>query len=134
MRRRERHALAAQLVEECEAFLLGHYAETLASSRASVPVWAWTNLLAHGGETDLRGAASTTATGVLATFADARARLAAHVLEAAGTDSSLAELQSSVLAPLELRLAGQRAVEDWDSATWFAAVWTALRHRHSRRP
>ncbi len=38
------------LVTECEAFLDGTLAEYWDERGADVPVWAWTNLLAHGSE------------------------------------------------------------------------------------
>lgn len=127
MWRRERRALAGELVSECEAFLRGRYAETLVARDADVPVWAWTNLLAHGSETDLRVAASNAPLGARTTFADARAQLAAHLLDAAGPDCTLEELQTAVLAPLELNLARRPAVEHWDRGRWSTAVRTALR-------
>jgi hypothetical protein len=46
-----------QLVDDCEAFLAGSYAEQLLHRDERVPVWAWANLLAHGTEEAIRAAA-----------------------------------------------------------------------------
>lgn len=134
MRRRERRALSAQLVSDCEAFLLGHYAEQLATQGLAVPVWAWTNLLAHGSEPDLRAEAASPGLPDDANgWHAARARLASLLLDAAGPECSLAELQASVLAPLELRLANHPTVERWDRRTWTETVRAALAaHRPTR--
>ena len=56
MWRRDRDPLGRSLVAECEAFLAGRYAEHLTHLGRRIPVWAWTNLIAHGNEQDLRHA------------------------------------------------------------------------------
>jgi hypothetical protein len=45
--------LGAELVAQCEAFLEGRLAEQVEGQVVRVPVWVWTNLLAHGAEQDL---------------------------------------------------------------------------------
>lgn len=127
MWRPERKALAAELVSDCEAFLLGRYAEHVSDRGVPVPVWAWTNLLAHGSESDLRAAGASLGAPRSDAWHAARARLADEVLAATGPDRPLAELQAAALAPLELSLAGRDAVERWDRRTWLATVRAALR-------
>jgi hypothetical protein len=137
VRRREGHAPAVDLVADCEAFLLGLYAERLMALDAPVPVWAWTNLLAHGSAHQLRAEAVHVAKGVTridARHTDgwraARAHSAAEVLRATGPQCPLAELQSSVLAPLELSIASCASAEHWDRRTWLEVVRSALREHH----
>jgi hypothetical protein len=52
--RRDEQRAAAELDSEAAAFLVGRLAERPQVSTGDVPVWAWTNLLAHGSEGDLR--------------------------------------------------------------------------------
>uniref|UniRef100_UPI00397DF477 hypothetical protein n=1 Tax=Salmonella sp. SAL4435 TaxID=3159890 RepID=UPI00397DF477 len=42
------------LANDCESFLAGRLAEHLYLRQGGVPVWAWTNLLAHGTVDELR--------------------------------------------------------------------------------
>lgn len=136
MRWRERRALTAELVSDCEAFLLGRYAERLSARGMTVPVWAWTNLLAHGSEADLRAEAQAArAPDGPPGWRAARGTLAAQLLQATGPGCSLAQLQASVLAPLELRLANRPIVERWDRRTWIETVRAALAsHRPTHHP
>lgn len=134
-RGRER-ALRREAVEECEAFLLGRYAELLESRSTAVPAWAWTNVLAHGDPDDLHRAAedcpasTTTSRGWRA----ARAYLASELLETAGRNGSLADVQRQVLAPLELQLAARRDVRSWTPRQWVTTVRSSVdAYRHSQR-
>jgi len=132
--RPEHNAGAVELVADCEAFLLGRYAEELSARGAPVPVWAWTNLLAHGSEEDLAASAASLGSAGASPWRAARARLAGELLSATGPDCALTELQGAVLAPLELSLAAREAVERWDRRTWLSTVRAALRaYRPSRR-
>ena len=45
---------ARALVQECEWYLSGDFAEQCAQQGDLVPAWAWMNLLAHGTEAQLR--------------------------------------------------------------------------------
>lgn len=134
-RRRHEAADAEELAAECEAFLAGRYAERVEDLPAPVPVWAWTNLLAHGSAEDLRAATVTprrAAAGVRS-WHSARAYLAVEVIEAAERYGSLSELQESVLVPLELSLAGRAHVDHWSCNRWVRTVRAALAgHRHAR--
>lgn len=124
MWRPERKALEAELVAEREAFLTGGYAERLSARGAAVPVWAWTNLLAHGSETDLRTTVDSHGGAGTEAWHTARARLAAELLSASRPERLLAEIQGAVLAARE-------GVERWDRRTWPATARAALR---SNRP
>ena len=59
-RRRHRDG---EVITASEALVEGRYAEHLAGRRCAVPVWAWTNLLAHATDDQLRHAASVRPTG-----------------------------------------------------------------------
>lgn len=136
MWRHDRRSLAAELVSDCEAFLRGRYAERLEGQRVAVPVWAWTNLLAHGNESDLQEEAAGARAGESGTMGWrwARAHLASELLAAIGPDRTLPQIQSQVLVPLELSLAGRSAVQHWDRRTWLETVRAAIRaHRSTRR-
>ncbi len=63
VRRGHQRRAEAALVTEGEAFLLGSLAELIERWAGSGPVWAWTNLLAHRTEEDLRDAAAVWAGG-----------------------------------------------------------------------
>jgi hypothetical protein len=132
----EGHVLEGELVAECEAFLLGHYAERLDNESSVVPVWAWTNLLAHGTEEEVRQVAAGGSLGPVHTrgWRSARAYLATELLTAVDRGSSLEDLQRNVLSPLELRLSARRGAS-WDAQRWVETVRSALRdYEHSHRP
>ena len=128
MWRREQRSLGTELVADCEAFLLGGYAERLESLSIAVPVWAWTNLLAHADEHALR--AELVAAGAGERPDDewhaARAYLVAEVLDAAGRVGTLAEVQWTALVPLEMVLATRPDVGDWSCRQWVDAVRAGL--------
>jgi hypothetical protein len=115
----------AALVSEGEAFLLGSLVDLIESRAGNVPVWAWTNLLAHGTEEDLQGAAATVLAGGVAEHTQwhqARSYLAAEVLHCAQLHGSLAELQRAVLVPLELGLTSRPEVAGWGPGRWATTV------------
>lgn len=136
MWRRERRALGAELVGDAEAFLKGRYAERLAAMSVEVPVWAWTNLLAHGDEDQLRAEAEAVCTspGEFGAWRTARAYMAAVVLGSVTPQRPLEDLQASVLQPLELELASRPSVQRWDRQTWVNALRHALAERPTRHP
>jgi hypothetical protein len=132
----EDRALGRQLVADCEAFLVGRYADELDARRLTVPTWAWTNLLAHGSATDLRLRAGTAPQGTPASTAwrAARAYLATEILDSVDRGASLAELQRAVLRPLELQLAARRDVRAWRPQRWVRTVRAAVAaYQHTRR-
>lgn len=125
-----------ELVAECEAFCLGHFAEHTSEASHAVPVWAWTNLLAHGTEEELRREEAECADrrGGARDWRGARAYLVTEVLEVLGRGGSLQELQCQVLKPLELELSGHRSVDWWTPRRWVTTVRAALGvYEHSRR-
>lgn len=131
--RREQRSLGAELVADCEAFVLGHYADRLEARSIAVPVWAWTNLLAHATEQELR--AEMFATGAAGPggheWHAARAYLAAEVLDAVNREGALWAVQGSALMPLELALAARTDVSAWSCRQWVDAVRAALAHPRS---
>ena len=88
-----------ELVSECEAFLAGDYAERLRRRSQPVPAWAWTNLLAHGTEEELRAEQARPPDSHHRRWRAARAYLSAEVLTAVERGRSLHELQFEVLQP-----------------------------------
>lgn len=134
-RRRKARALGAELTADAEAFLTGRYAERLEAQDRVVPVWAWTNLLAHGSAASLRlEAVGAAFPAEPRTWRSARAVLASEVLDAAPSEETLGEVQAAVLAPLELKLSMRSDATRWGQRTWTEAVRAALRsHRASRQ-
>lgn len=139
MWRRDQGHEAAALLDECDAFLAGQYAEQLGARGEAVPVWAWVNLLAHGTEEELRRALHPAGSELLGdssrAWLEARSYLAGEVLDAVATGySSLHELQSELLVPLELALAAHDRLAWWGPGQLVATVRMALQeHRSSRR-
>lgn len=133
MWRREQRSLGAELVADCEAFVLGRYADRLEGLSIAVPVWAWTNLLAHAGDQELRAElfAASANERPMSEWHAARAYLVAEVLDAAAREGTLAELQWSALVPLELALATRPDVGSWTCRQWVDAVRAALAGRRS---
>ena len=110
---RDRNARNAELIGDCEAFLAGHVAERIEGRAASVPAWAWTNLLAHGSEHDLCSERAIVRPRQVTSGDEwhaARSYLAVEVLNLAAEFGPLADLQRSVLVPLEQRLASRPEV------------------------
>lgn len=123
-------------VSDCAAFLLGGYAEYLEGRSVSVPVWAWTNVLAHGCRDDIDRAAAGARGGSSSTrkWRVARAFVAGEVLDMVGHGTSLTDIQRKVLVPLELELVSRRGVWAWTPQCWLDTVRAALRsYRPSRR-
>jgi hypothetical protein len=136
VRQESRRHMARELAGECEAFLTGTYAERAVQRGGDPPVWAWTNLLAHGGETQLVDEARGHAKDVLPSrrWREARAYLATELLARARRGTSIARLQREVLVPLELQLASRPGVQCWQPQEWVTAVLAALdEHRQAHR-
>jgi hypothetical protein len=136
MWRRDRNPDERELVEECEAFVTGLYAEYLVAHSRPVPVWAWTNLPAHGTERDLRAAVASGGGGVpiaAQPWWSARAYLAGELLERVAAGRPLRSLQRIVLTPLELELAARLEVQSWRPAQLVRTVLTALDERRFTR-
>lgn len=121
----ERAAMSRTLVAECEAFLHGHLAEEIDGRAERVPVWAWTNLLAHGSETDLQAERRAPYRRVNASnerWRAARSYLAEEVSDLAEKDDPLIEIQRKVLVPLELQLAARSEADWWGPGQWVSEV------------
>ena len=135
--RREWSWDSAEIVGACEAFLLGRLLEHVEEHAAPMPVWVWTNLLAHGTEDELRlerAAVRERTTTSRGDWREARSYLASEVLDLAATYGPLAEVQRAALVPLELELAARADVVDWSARQWVGAVQASLSgYRHARR-
>jgi len=121
--------ITALLVSDCEAFLLGSYAQLLDERSEPVPVWAWTNLLAHGTGEDLAWATSDVHGGRFSSrrWRVARAFAASEVLAAVERGATLADVQREVLVPAELAIADQRGAWAWTPQQWLETVRSAIR-------
>ncbi len=129
--RREKRGLAAGLIEECQAFLVGSYADHLDGKGLTIPTWAWTNLLAHGSVADLHRAedsSHTQGSPAHLQWRAARSHLAREILDQSrNCPVDLEELQRKVLIPLELELARRcEASTRSDPHAWVVAVRAAL--------
>lgn len=122
---------AAVLIDECQAFLDGRFAELAGAGEGAVPVWAWLNLLAHGTEAELRAAARVLADEV--GWAQARSFLAGEVIDVVDSGrATLTELQRDVLLPLELDVVGVRTGR-WTPGRLVRGVLALLPSTHARR-
>jgi hypothetical protein len=131
-RREQAGAGDGVLVTECEAFLDGTLAEYWDERGVDVPVWAWTNLLAHGSQALIgesvarptrprRGARS---------WRIARSYLAHQILGVTDDRYTVPQLQTSVLIPLELEMAARAEVGHWTPRQWVDTVDSAIRNQH----
>ena len=136
MRRRRLDGGEDEVAAECAAFLTGTLVEGLEAAGRAVPVWAWTNLLAHGA-TELIDESYTRSYRhrlLARSWSNVRAQLADLILEMTSGRCTLGELQESVLIPLELDLASRPEVSFWNHHQWADAVTDALHHHdHSRQ-
>lgn len=118
---------------ECEAYLNGTLAEFWEEQGTAVPVWTWTNLLAHGSESQLHESLYHSArprrTG--RSWRIARSYLAFQVLDLASEDFTLEQFQSAALLPLELELAARPEVDRWTPRRWVDTVEELIRSQHS---
>jgi len=135
MWRRNRALAEVDVVAGCEALLSGTYVEFLEHRAHVVPVWAWTNLLAHGSDDALRDAQSSRhARGRRNDlWRAARAYLAGEVLGSVSMSNPLSRVQADVLVPLELSLAADVAVVSWRPRHWVTAVLVVMEPRRQSR-
>lgn len=133
----KRSVAANQLIAESEAYLAGDLAELYQHRDGYVPVWAWTNLLAHGDEARLRRAYQAEQDrniGVEQRWLAARSYVAGEVLALADQEGSLRLVQQQVLIDVELDLSMRSLVDDWSPEGWVGTVMAALdNHRRVRR-
>lgn len=126
----EQHTACGTIALECEAFLDGSLAEYWDDKGMEVPVWTWMNLLAHGdarriGECVLRPDRLRRPS---RSWRVARSYLAFEVLDLTDLEFTLADLQASVLIPLELEMAARADVDAWTPRQWVDLVEDALRN------
>jgi hypothetical protein len=133
MHKRQQRTGVGTLALECEAFLHGTLAEFWDERGVMVPVWAWTNLLAHGSESMIAGSTARPPKPrrINRSWRIARSYLAHQLLGLSGTQGTLAGLQSSILIPLELEMADRPEVDRWTPRQWVDTVDHALRGQHS---
>ncbi len=125
-----------QVAAECAAFLSGTLVERLEADGRAIPVWAWTNLLAHGSAELIAGSNTRPCRHrlLLRSWWTARAQLADLILEMTRGQCTIDELQESVLIPLELDLSSRAEVSFWNHHQWMDTVTDALYyHDHSRQ-
>jgi len=132
---REQAVGCSVLANECTAFLNGTLAEYWDDKGLTVPVWAWTNLLAHGNEDRIADAVARPrcARRMARNWSVARSYLALEILGLLEESLSLEELQCEVLIPLELELSSRSEVCRWTPTHWLEVVDSALRNEHSTR-
>ena len=132
MGKQRRDRAGGVLATECEAYLNGTLAEFWEERGTSVPVWTWTNLLAHGSESQiyqsLHRPTKPRRTG--RSWRIARSYLAYQVLDITSEELTLEELQSTILLPLELGLAAHPEVDHWTPRRWVDIVDAAIRNQH----
>jgi hypothetical protein len=135
MMKREHTVGCSVLANECSAFLNGTLAEYWDDKGLVVPVWAWTNLLAHGDEDRIADAVTRPRCSRRAArkWSVARSYLALEILGLLHESLSLEELQGDVLVPLELELSTRQDVSRWTPTQWLEAVDNVLRNEHSTR-
>jgi hypothetical protein len=125
----EHSSQSRTLVADSEAFLLGDLAEEMDGRQGRVPVWTWTNLLAHGSEDDLHAVGQGPRVRLSASadrWRAARSYLVEEVFDLAERYGPLTELQHKVLVPLELELASSAEVDWWGPGQWVNAVRARL--------
>lgn len=132
---REQAVGCSVLANECSAFLKGTLAEYWDDKGLTVPVWAWTNLLAHGDEDRIADSVARPrcVRRIARSWSVARSYLALEILGLLDESLSLEELQCEVLVPLELELSSRSEVNRWSPMQWLDAVDSALRNEHSTR-
>lgn len=125
--------MSRELVEGAGSFLSGSYAEHLKVRRTAwVPVWAWTNLLAHASLPELQRDAADGGKVARDEWRRARSYVAAEMAARCRDEEELQELQRTVLRPLQLDLITQD-LQKCSVQQWVRVVLTAIRssERHS---
>jgi hypothetical protein len=125
--------LERDVVNDSEAFLLGHLAERFMQQGSDIPAWAWLNLLAHATYDELRSEVTAEPMEHLGVrnWQRLRAYLATEVLAIADGPGTLLALQESVLRSLELEVAASSEAKWWIPSEVASHVNAALA---ARRP
>jgi hypothetical protein len=117
-----------RLVQECEAFLEGHWANALDAFGQPIPPLAWLNLLAHGSIRDITAASHWSASHSVVD-------MTARILRVASSEEVLRELQWEALVPLELELLGSKEAASLDTQMLQRSVLDAVESfRHESEP
>jgi len=133
-RQRDLNAPASDVVEEATRLLTGRARETIPPAHGA-PAWVAVNLLAHGTESQLRGAAAPRDHMTAAGWTAALAYLSSALLAFAATEGDLTSVQREVLVPLELALLAGTATAPSTLGQLAALVMDALdTHRVRRDP
>jgi hypothetical protein len=129
MRKQRRAVSAAAVVAGCEAFLSGTLAEYWERQGFTVPVWAWTNLLAHGSAEQIADSVGRPQRSrrIARSWRIARSYMANELLEVTDGPRQLRAMQAEILIPLELEMATLPAVRQWTPRQWVDAVDWAIR-------
>jgi hypothetical protein len=132
---RNRALAEVDVVAACEALLSGTYVEFLEHRDRVVPVWAWTNLLAHGSDDELSAAQSSRHPRGRRNdlWRAARAYLAGEVLGSVSLLNPLGRIQADVLVPLEQSLMSDVDVASWRPRQWVTAVLVVMEPRRQSR-
>jgi hypothetical protein len=127
MQKGDDHARCGTIVLECEAFLDGTLAEYWDDRGAAVPPWAWLNLLAHGSEDQIRASIARPSRPRRASrsWRTARAYVAYALLTLVDAENTLADMQRSLLVPLEFQMAELPEVR-WSPRQWVDMLDAAL--------
>jgi hypothetical protein len=131
---REREAMGSSLVcQECEAFLDGTLAEFWDDRGIVVPVWAWTNLLAHGNESLITETVARPYRNrrITRSWRIARSYLAYELFDLIDPEFTLDDMQAAVLIPIELQMSSSAEVSRWSPRQWVEVVDDAIRNQHS---
>ncbi len=134
MHKRERQAIGSNVVgQECEAFLEGTLAEFWDDRGVVVPVWAWTNLLAHAAENLITETVARPYRNrrVTRSWRIARSYLAYELFDLIDPEFTLDDIQAAVLVPIELQMAASPEVSRWSPRQWVEVVDDAIRNQHS---
>lgn len=113
VRSRRRNSREDALADECAAFLTGPLTDRLETDSLTVPIWAWSNLLAHGSPDMLADAVSR----------PSRRRLLNRRWWIA---------RAQLADPFKLEFAARTDVPFWTAHQWVNTV-TAELHRHHHR-
>jgi hypothetical protein len=116
------HTGCGTIVVECEAFLEGTLAEYWDEKGMAVPPWAWLNLLAHGSENQIRASIASPSRPRRASrsWRTARAYVAYALLTLVDAENTLADMQRSLLIPLEFQMA------DLPDLRWSPRQWVDM--------
>jgi hypothetical protein len=119
------------ITTECEAFLNGTLADYWDQKGADVPVWTWTNMLAHGSVAEIAelGRQAPRARRPVRNWRTARAVVAREVLDLVDAEFTLRQLQLLILMPLELEMAARPEVNRWTPRQWLDVVDYAIRNQ-----